>query len=57
MPLPENLVVDILDGDVTVHWKHPVNVTANFQYNVQMAKYVKLQNIFVLSPFSPDRKV
>lgn len=47
MPLPENLVVDILDGDVTVYWKHPVNVPVNFQYNVQMAKYVKLQNICI----------
>lgn len=40
VPKPENLVVDILDGEVIVHWRDPVGAPSNFQYNVQMAKYV-----------------
>ncbi|XP_068173644.1 interleukin-10 receptor subunit alpha [Antennarius striatus] len=40
VPKPENLVVDILDGEVMVLWKHPLNAPfANYQYNVQFAKY------------------
>lgn len=33
--------MDILDGDVTALWKHPEGAPSNFQYNVQMAKYVQ----------------
>lgn len=40
VPKPEKLVVDIWDGEVIVHWKHPVGAPSNLQYNVQMAKYV-----------------
>lgn len=40
VPQIENLVVDILDGEVIVLWKHPVSDPSNFQYNVEMKKYV-----------------
>ncbi|CAN9511390.1 unnamed protein product [Ophioblennius macclurei] len=37
---PENLLVNILDGDVTVMWKPPADAPPNSTYNVQMAKYI-----------------
>ncbi|XP_071351871.1 interleukin-10 receptor subunit alpha [Trachinotus anak] len=40
VPKPENLVVNIVDGEVIVHWKHPPNAPSNSKYNVQMAKYI-----------------
>ncbi|XP_042343367.1 interleukin-10 receptor subunit alpha [Plectropomus leopardus] len=39
MPPPADLDVKILDGEVIVLWKHPVNAPSNPHYNVQMAKY------------------
>ncbi|XP_037630800.1 interleukin-10 receptor subunit alpha isoform X1 [Sebastes umbrosus] len=40
IPKPDKLVVNIVDGEVLVHWKHPVDAPSNSQYNVEMAKYV-----------------
>ncbi|XP_044060089.1 interleukin-10 receptor subunit alpha [Siniperca chuatsi] len=39
IPQLDKLVVKILDGEVIVLWKHPVDAPSNSQYNVQMAKY------------------
>lgn len=39
VPQPDNLQVNILDGEVLVYWKHPVDAPSNSKYNVQMAKY------------------
>ncbi|XP_039987512.1 interleukin-10 receptor subunit alpha [Xiphias gladius] len=39
LPQPDDLVVNISDGEVIVHWRHPVNAPSNFKYNVQMAEY------------------
>ncbi|XP_041796916.1 interleukin-10 receptor subunit alpha [Chelmon rostratus] len=36
---PDKLVVDILDGEVMVHWNQPADAPSNSQYNVQMANY------------------
>ncbi|XP_029302894.1 interleukin-10 receptor subunit alpha [Cottoperca gobio] len=40
VPQPDNLMVKILDGEVIVLWKHPVDAPSNPEYNVQMAKYL-----------------
>lgn len=42
VPSPENLRVDILDGEAIAHWSCPTNAPADFRYNVEMAKYVKV---------------
>ncbi|XP_037630801.1 interleukin-10 receptor subunit alpha isoform X2 [Sebastes umbrosus] len=39
IPKPDKLVVNIVDGEVLVHWKHPVDAPSNSQYNVEMAKF------------------
>ncbi|XP_068441578.1 interleukin-10 receptor subunit alpha [Clinocottus analis] len=39
IPQPDKLVVNILDGEIIVHWRHPADAPSNSQYNVQMAKY------------------
>ncbi|XP_068614680.1 uncharacterized protein [Brachionichthys hirsutus] len=39
IPKPESLAVDILDGEVTVLWKHPLDAPSDCQYNVQFANY------------------
>ncbi|XP_070685593.1 interleukin-10 receptor subunit alpha isoform X2 [Pempheris klunzingeri] len=39
VPQPDKLLVDIWDGDVVVHWKHPLDAPSNPKYNVEMAKY------------------
>lgn len=39
IPPPDKLEVHILDGEVVIVWKHPVNAPSKFKYNVQMAKY------------------
>lgn len=41
LPQPERLEVNVLDGEVTAFWQHPAKAPSNFQYNVQMAKYVQ----------------
>ena len=45
VPQPENVRVDMLDGEVIVRWNRPADAPADCYYNVQMAKYVSLQNI------------
>lgn len=40
LPQPENVECDIVEGEVTAFWQHPVGDPSNFKYNVQMAKYV-----------------
>ncbi|XP_031717158.1 interleukin-10 receptor subunit alpha [Anarrhichthys ocellatus] len=39
VPQPDQLVVNILDGEVIVLWRHPANAPSNSRYNVEMAKY------------------
>ncbi|XP_075956646.1 interleukin-10 receptor subunit alpha [Anarhichas minor] len=39
VPHPDQLVVNILDGEVIVLWRHPANAPSNSRYNVEMAKY------------------
>ncbi|XP_056230997.1 interleukin-10 receptor subunit alpha isoform X1 [Seriola aureovittata] len=39
VPRPEDLAVNVSDGDVIVHWKHPAGAPSNSTYNVQMGKY------------------
>ncbi|XP_040902924.1 interleukin-10 receptor subunit alpha [Toxotes jaculatrix] len=39
IPKPDNLTVDILDGEIIVYWKRPVDAPADSKYNVEMAKY------------------
>lgn len=41
VPSPENLRVDIWDGEATARWSCPSNATVDFRYNVEMAKYVQ----------------
>lgn len=40
VPKPDQLSVHILDGEVLVHWKPPLDAPEDSQYNVQMAKYI-----------------
>ncbi|KAF3692775.1 Interleukin-20 receptor subunit alpha [Channa argus] len=40
VPQPANMVVNILDGEVIVHWKPPADISSDIKYNVEMAKYV-----------------
>lgn len=42
VPSPENLRVDIWDGEATAVWSGPKNAPADFRYNVEMAKYVRV---------------
>lgn len=51
LPTPENLRVDVWDGEAAAHWSHPTNAPAGFRYNVEMAKYVSSGSPFV-SQFS-----
>ncbi|XP_028429507.1 interleukin-10 receptor subunit alpha isoform X2 [Perca flavescens] len=39
VPQPDDLQVNILDGEVIVLWKRPVDAPSNSHYNVQMGKY------------------
>ncbi|TKS81019.1 Interleukin-10 receptor subunit alpha [Collichthys lucidus] len=39
VPQPKNLVVDIMEGEVVVHWDKPVGAPSDIQYNVQMINY------------------
>ncbi|XP_054455253.1 interleukin-10 receptor subunit alpha [Anoplopoma fimbria] len=39
VPRPDELDVNIMDGEVIVLWKHPADAPSNSHYNVQMAKY------------------
>ncbi|GLD57342.1 uncharacterized protein AKAME5_000957900 [Lates japonicus] len=39
VPPPDTLMVNIMDGEVIVHWKPPENASSNSKYNVEMAKY------------------
>ncbi|XP_070762281.1 interleukin-10 receptor subunit alpha [Enoplosus armatus] len=39
IPQLDKPLVNILDGEVIVHWRHPVDAPSNSYYNVQMAKY------------------
>lgn len=39
VPGPTNLLVNILDGEVIVHWETPLDAPSNVHYNVEMAKY------------------
>ncbi|XP_026154648.1 interleukin-10 receptor subunit alpha [Mastacembelus armatus] len=39
IPQPDNITVNILDGEVTVYWKQPARAPPSSQYNVEMAKY------------------
>ncbi|XP_078102307.1 interleukin-10 receptor subunit alpha isoform X2 [Sander vitreus] len=39
VPKPDDLQVNILDGEVIALWKRPVDAPSNSQYNVQMGKY------------------
>lgn len=47
LPTPENLRVDVWDGEAAAHWSHPTNAPAGFRYNVEMAKYVSSGSAFV----------
>ncbi|KAM9318876.1 interleukin-10 receptor subunit alpha [Pholidichthys leucotaenia] len=40
VPQPDRLKVHIVEEEVIVYWKHPVDPPSNFYYNVQMAKYI-----------------
>nr|XP_046245089.1 interleukin-10 receptor subunit alpha [Scatophagus argus] len=62
---PDEVEVNILDGEAKVHWKHPADAPSNSQYNVQMAKYTgnwsivtsctKIKNTYCdLSGLTPD---
>lgn len=46
VPPPNKLKVKIMDGEVIVHWKSPVDAPSDSEYNVQVGKYVQLQNSF-----------
>ncbi|KAM3616725.1 uncharacterized protein V6R79_022353 [Siganus canaliculatus] len=35
----QNLKVDMLEGEMMAHWKHPEDTRSNYKYNVQMAMY------------------
>lgn len=48
VPEPKDLVVDITEGEVVVHWDKPVGAPSDTQYNVQILKYVYLQYITAL---------
>lgn len=52
VPPPENLKVNILDGEVTVFWENPVNASSDFVYNVEMARYVSISETPLFSKFS-----
>ncbi|XP_033832980.1 interleukin-10 receptor subunit alpha [Periophthalmus magnuspinnatus] len=39
LPAPENLQVNILDGEVLVHWDKPADAPSDVQYNVQFGRY------------------
>ncbi|XP_008285236.1 interleukin-10 receptor subunit alpha [Stegastes partitus] len=39
LPQPDKLTVNILDGEVIIHWNRPGNISSNSKYNVQMGKY------------------
>ncbi|KAM4628330.1 interleukin-10 receptor subunit alpha [Polymixia lowei] len=39
IPQPDNLLVNMLDGEVIAFWDLPKDAPSNVQYNVQMAKY------------------
>ncbi|XP_035857328.1 interleukin-10 receptor subunit alpha isoform X2 [Sander lucioperca] len=39
VPKPDDLQVNILDGEVIALWKRPVDAPSNSQYNVEMGKY------------------
>ncbi|KAK5868648.1 hypothetical protein PBY51_009644 [Eleginops maclovinus] len=45
LPQPENVIVNISEGEVKVHWKHPVDAPPNPHYNVQMSKYTEQWSI------------
>ncbi len=38
LPQPENLAVDMLDGEVIARWNKPLDAPSNCLYNVHMAK-------------------
>ncbi|KAK2847234.1 hypothetical protein Q5P01_010233 [Channa striata] len=40
VPPPDNMVVNILDEEVIVHWNAPVDAPSNITYNVEMGKYI-----------------
>lgn len=42
LPTPENLKVDIWDGEATAYWSPPTIASADFRYNVKMARYVRV---------------
>lgn len=52
LPAPENLRVDIWDGEATAHWSHPTNAPAGFHYNVEMAMYVRVPLYLFLFSFT-----
>uniref|UniRef100_A0A1A8CEY0 Interleukin 10 receptor, alpha n=1 Tax=Nothobranchius kadleci TaxID=1051664 RepID=A0A1A8CEY0_NOTKA len=39
IPSPDNVEVNISDGEVTLFWEQPGDAPSDFVYNVQMAKY------------------
>lgn len=39
VPKPANLVVRVLDGEVTADWDPPVDAPLTSRYNVEMKKY------------------
>ncbi|XP_039649075.1 interleukin-10 receptor subunit alpha isoform X2 [Perca fluviatilis] len=39
VPQPDDLQVNILDGEIIVLWKRPVDAPSNSHYNVEMGKY------------------
>ncbi|XP_010727918.2 interleukin-10 receptor subunit alpha isoform X1 [Larimichthys crocea] len=39
VPEPKDLVVDITEGEVVVHWDKPVGAPSDTQYNVQILNY------------------
>lgn len=43
VPRPDNLEVNIVDGEVIVFWKDPVDAPLNHLYNVQIAKYSSVE--------------
>lgn len=48
LPAPENLRVDIWDGEARAHWSRPTNAPPGLRYNVEMAKYVSISICFLL---------
>lgn len=39
LPRPENLQVNILEGEVIVHWDKPVDAPSDVQYNVEFGRH------------------